>query len=335
MKKRLISCLLILVVLGGVFAVPALAVLPETVNDHVIDVAGVLSAGVRNDVNNLGAMMLETINAEILVVAVEYIDDGQDAEQMAFSLADRWQVETRGMLLLFSTQERRCWLAIGEEIVGSWPDSRVEAYMEDYFYADLDRGNFDAAVISLVHALALWYENYYGVLLVSDAGPPVQAAPEQGGGTEGAPVNTGALLLMAAVLVVGVILLISLLGRRNRRPRGPMEGPMGGPMGPVPRRRRSWFWPMMFFWGMGRRPEAAERRRVRWRYRGWTSRRRLFWRRWIRRTQQTRRLFWQRFLWRGQPWLLRRRQPRFLRRRQPWRRRSDGRRWRTEMTIDN
>jgi len=250
MKKRLISCLLILLLLGSVFIVPAVAVfsiLPETAEDHVVDVAGVLSAAVHNDVNNLGALMREKIGAEIMVVAVEYITDGQDAEQMAFALADRWQVSTRGMLLLFSTQERRCWLAIGEEIVGSWPANRVEAYMENYFYTDLDNGNFDAAVINLVTALALWYEDFYNVVLISETQQPVQAVPgqggpAQGGGAAGLPAGFGtALLVMLVFLVVGVIFLLALFGGRRR----PIAGPMMGPMMP---RRRFWFMPM-FFWG--------------------------------------------------------------------------------------
>ena len=261
MKKCLTVWLLLLLLLGTVFAAPALA-LPETIEDSVVDAAGVLSAAVHNDVNNLGTLMREEIGAEIIVVAVAYITDGQDAEQMAFALADQWQVSPRGMLLLFSTQERRCWLAIGEEIVGNWPVNRVDAYLTNYFYDELDAGNFDAAVIGLFHALALWYENYYGVRLVSEAEQPLQGAPALGGGADGIAAIFR-VLLPILLLVVGVIVVISLLSRR--RPRGPM-GPMGG------RRRGSWFMPMMIGWGLGRRRGlgngagvvAHERRALRW-----------------------------------------------------------------------
>jgi len=249
-----------LVLLGGAFAAPALALLPEEAGDHVIDTAGVLSAGVHTDVNYLGAQMMEEIGAEIVVVTVAYIAEGQDAEQMLFSLMDRWQISPRGMMLLFSTQERRGGLMVGEEIVGSWPPDRINAYLNNYFWGDLDAGNYDAAVSNLVLALTLWYEDFYGVLLISNDVPPVQAGPGPGE-TD----TLGALLALLPILIIvvlGVMLLLSMTGRRNQhqqQQQGPMEGPMAGPMagpmgqqGPMPR-RRSWFWPMMFFWGMGRR----------------------------------------------------------------------------------
>ena len=258
MKTRVISCFLVLLLLGGLFVVPALAFLPEEAEDHVIDEAGVLSAATRHHVNYLGFQMMETIQAEIVVVTVEYITEGQDAEQMLFSLMDRWQISPRGMMLLFSTQERRGGLLVGEEIVGSWPPNRIDAYLNNYFWSDLDAGNYDTAVINLIAALALWYEDFYNVLLISESSPPVQAEPLPGQTADG----LGAILALVPILlviVIGVIVLLSVMSRRNQhqqQQQGPMAGPMAGPMGQRPgpmSRRRSWFWPMMFFWGMGRR----------------------------------------------------------------------------------
>ena len=250
-----LAVLLVLLVLLGTLTAPALALLPDEAEYHVVDVAGALSAEVHHDLNNLGARMLEEIGAEIMVVAVEYITEGQDTEQMVFALRDQWQSSPRGMMLLFSTQERRAGLGIGDEIIVSWPPDRIDSYLENYFYADFDAGNFDTAVISLVTALALWYEDFYGVPLISEDVPPAQGNFVGGGGgaLDGTPLASGlwALLPMMVILVVGVIVMISVLGRRH--PQQSHGGPMDGPMGPMmPRRRRSWFMPMMFFWGGSR-----------------------------------------------------------------------------------
>lgn len=255
MKKRLISWLLVLLVFGGAFVAPALALLPAETEDHVVDVAGVLSAGVHHDVNSLGTLMLDEIGAEIMVVAVEYITEGQDAEQMIFSLFDRWQVSPRGMVLLFATQEPRGGLVVGEEIAGSWPPSRVDAYLNDYFWGDVDAGRYDGAVISLVTALAHWYEDFYNVRLISDAGQPALDAPGQPGAmTPPLEVNSTVMLVVVFVFVLLVVIIVLAVASSMMRRQGPMAGPMTGPMGGpmMPRRRGGWFMPMMFGWGMGR-----------------------------------------------------------------------------------
>ena len=244
MKKRFLPLLVILFLLVSATA-SGFAVLPETVDVHVIDTAGVLGAALRDDLNVLGAFMYAEMGAEIYVVSVEYITEGLDAEEMGFSLFDRWQISPRGMLLLFSTQEKRCGLIIGEEIVNSWPADRIEAYMETYFYADLDAGNFDAAVERLVTALVLWYEEFYNVDLISEANLPAEDAPMP----TVTPVNTTAFWSVLPTLVVLVVVVLVFLSFMSR-------GGGGGGMH-QPRRRGFGFFPLFFFrprfGGRGRR----------------------------------------------------------------------------------
>ena len=243
MKKRLLA-LLLAILLPGLLPVSALAVLPDTAENHVIDTAGVLSQAVHNDVNTLGALMMQEIDAEILVVTVDYIPDGRDSEELIMSLFDQWQISPRGMILLFSAQEKRGGLVVGEEIVSSWPPNRVNAYLDNYFWDDLDAGRFDAAVFKLTQALALWYEDFYNVSLISDTAQPMDEGPQ----TPPQPVQDTAgatlwsILPVLILILIVVMVLISFMGG-GRGGRGPMVG----------RRRRFGFFPMFFFMGGRRR----------------------------------------------------------------------------------
>jgi len=241
MKKGL-SVLLIALLLLGLLTATASAALPDAADDHVIDTAGVLSTAVRSEINQLGAMMLESIDAEIMVVSVDYIDYGQHADEMGFALMDRWQVSSRGMLLLFSTQEGRGGLTVGYEIASVWTPERRDAYLDNYFWDAFDAGNYDAAVVGFVRAAALWYEEYYQADFgIADVAPPA--------GTQTSDPMTAFWSVVPVLVVILIVMLVLLAASSRRGPRGPMGGPMMG------RRRRFMFFPMFFGprWGMGGR----------------------------------------------------------------------------------
>jgi len=244
--------LLVMATQSEVIEIPGL---PEETQDHVVDVAGALSSGVRNDINNLGIVMWDEIQAEIIVVAVDYITEGLYTDEMMRELFERWEVSPRGMLLLFSTLEQRAGLLVGREITGSWPVSRIDAYLENYFYDDLDAGNFDAAVLNLVSALALWYEDYYQVDLISGAdAQAVQEAPAQVQEQNTTLSAFWSLLPILIIILLAVIVLSSLAGRRR-------GGDGGGPGAPMMGRRRGFGALPWFFMGsmFGRRMGGRNR----------------------------------------------------------------------------
>jgi len=186
-------------------------------------------------------------------VAVRYIAEGMYTDEMMRELFDRWEVSPRGMLLLFSTQEKRAGLLVGREITGSWSVSQIDVYLENYFYDDLDAGYFDAAVLNLVHALTLWYEDYYQVDLISGAdAQPVQEAAVQEENT--ALATFWSLLPILIIILLVVIVISSLAGRRR-------GGDGGGPGAPMMGRRRGFGGLPWFFMGsmFGRRMGVRNR----------------------------------------------------------------------------
>lgn len=264
MKRHLIAALLVLLMLGA-FVLPAVAApieipgLPEETQDHVVDTAGALSPGVRNDINNLGIVMWDEIQAEIIVVTVDYIAEGMYADEMMRELFDRWQISPRGMLLLFSTQERRGGLLVGEEIADTWTENWIEAYLTNYFYDDLDAGNFDEAVTNLIRPIVQWYEDYYqvdlgmgGLYLPVDAGAIVEGSPVSQ--HENPAWSTFLSLLPILLIILVVVIVISSLAGRGRNGGGGPGGPMMG------RRRGFGFLPWFFMGSMfGRRMGGRNR----------------------------------------------------------------------------
>ncbi|MCL2842892.1 MAG: TPM domain-containing protein [Oscillospiraceae bacterium] len=263
MKKRLVLCLFALLIL----AAPALAALPAETDYQVVDTAGVLSAGVHSDVNNLGDLMRHEISAEIMVVTVEYITAGQDVEQMMRTLFDQWQVSTRGMMILFSTQENRGGLMPGEDIDGIWTTNRIDTYLNNYFWNDIDAGNYDAGVINLVTQLTLWYEEFYNVTLISDAEQPIQDAPvvQDTPTIQAAPMQSDTMAIISGLVILGIIvvIIVAVVSMSARRQYVSYHQQMGMPMpmwrpwfifwGPRPWRRHWWGGGWRGGWG-GRGP---------------------------------------------------------------------------------
>jgi len=247
MKKRLISLCLLITVFAAWAATPALALLTQSPEVYVNDAAGVLSDTLRQDIVSMnGTLEAACKGAQLAVVSVEYLD-GYASDEYANLLFDNWGVgsatENNGMLLLFATEEKKCWLAVGAGISGALNASKIEAYFEEYFYDDFDAGNYDTAVTNMVTALLGWYEAYYNVSLLN---PSTGAAPNAGmennaGGQQpqAASAGTGALTTAVFVLIILVIVVLVILCAviSDRRRYASYYTHMGIPMP----RYRPWF----------------------------------------------------------------------------------------------
>ncbi len=206
-------------VMAVLLCMPAFALVEQGEDIYVTDTAGVLSESTEQMVVETNEKLMENCSgAQIAVVFVKYLD-GYGADEYANQLFNDWGVgdssENNGMLLLAATGEGKGWLATGAGINGSFTDSLAGEYLNDYFWDDFDRGNYDTAVETLVNRLYDWYIGYYGV---SAGVGSAQSQPSVYSPYTTQPTRHSHFSgIIIAIVVIALILVLSASLRRGRR----------------------------------------------------------------------------------------------------------------------
>lgn len=218
--KKIFAAFLPIFMAALLLCAPVFAFVEQGEDIYVTDAAGVLSDSTEKMVIETNEKLIaECSGAQIAVVFVKYLD-GYGADEYANQLFNDWGVgdssENNGMLLLAATGEGKGWLATGAGINGSFTDSMAGKYLDDYFWDNFDRGNYDTAVEDLVGELYDWYTDYYGV--------NAAAAPAQDESTVSVPYTPQPEVkhshfsgIITAIIIIALILALSTSFRRGRR----------------------------------------------------------------------------------------------------------------------
>jgi len=167
LKKVFLVFIIVILLSFGVLP-GALALVEQSEDFFVTDTAGVLSAQTRNDIIDANIDLMEKgQGAQIVVVTIQYLDQGVYADEYAMRLMNNWGVGNsaldNGMLLLLVTEELRGGLIAGAGISGEWTSAKVDSTLNAHFWPEVDNRNFDTAVRNLSEELFSWYALYYGV----------------------------------------------------------------------------------------------------------------------------------------------------------------------------
>ena len=143
------------------------ALVEQSENFFVTDVAGVLTEETKNDIIHSNIDLMELcLGAQIVVVTIKYLD-GMYADEYAMRLFSNWGVGDskldNGMLLLLVTEELRGGLVPGSGIIGFWDNDTIDRYLDAFFWPEVDNRNFDTAVRNICEELFSWYASYYNV----------------------------------------------------------------------------------------------------------------------------------------------------------------------------
>ncbi len=188
----------------------------------VTDMAGGLRADTVAKLNAMLGDLHATTGAEMAVVVVTSLD-GQSVEEYAVKLFQLWGIgkaaQDNGLLLLWSTSDRRVRLEVGYGLEGTLPDGRAGAILDTYVIPRFKAGQFNEGVLAGVDAIVRALGNQ-PVPLVSPKSQAYDSTPDRGGVFG---FGLGSFLLgLAGATTVGVGSLISLRRwRRYRRRRCP------------------------------------------------------------------------------------------------------------------
>lgn len=256
MMKKILSFLFALCLCLSV-SVSAFAVVDRSESFYVADYSNVLSNDTEQMIINYnGSLEQQCQGAQIVVVTVDYLD-GMYSDEYAYQLFNDWGVGSadynNGMLLLLAVQENKAWLAYGLGLNSLIDSDQVDSLLDQYFWKDFDRGNYDEAVTSLFKALLVWYDEQYDAQVVQSG----TSASQGNGYTVGySEPGLGTRLSHALSSIIKILVVIAVLsalfggGRRrgggswlpwfllfnswnNNRRRGPWDDDhRGGPRGP-------------------------------------------------------------------------------------------------------
>lgn len=207
----------------------AFAVVSQSDSFYAADYANVLSNDTEQMICNYnGALEQQCDGAQVVVVTVDYLD-GMYSDEYAYQLFNDWGVgsaeNNNGMLLLLATAENKAWLAYGMGLNSRIDSDDVDDMLEEYFWEDFDRGEYDAAVQKLFAQLLKWYDGVYGSNVANSA-PTASGMGHGGGGYYdsgsnyyGGAYDNGSRLVSTVITIAVIAIVFSAIfgGSRRRR----------------------------------------------------------------------------------------------------------------------
>ncbi len=122
----------------------------------VTDMPGALRADTIARLNASIGEFERTRGAEMAVVVIRSLD-GVSIEEFAVELFELWGIgkksQDNGLLLLWSTEDRRVRVEVGYGLEGVLPDGRVGAILDAYVIPNFRSGQFDEGLLAGVDAI--------------------------------------------------------------------------------------------------------------------------------------------------------------------------------------
>jgi len=176
---------------------------------YVSDFAGVLSPSTIQNIDALCLQVDRKAHAQIAVVTIKSLDNGESIEEFATALEDKWKVgprgTDRGVLMILSMSPRRYRIEVGYGLEGILNDAKVGdigRLMRPY----LVRNDFNTGIPIGVRQIAQDIAADAGVTLTAPSSIPqygYQQQPQQ------AHLNLVGIIIGGAIVLFILILLVS------------------------------------------------------------------------------------------------------------------------------
>ncbi len=223
MKKPISFIAVLAMVLSVCLPLTAGAVVEPSEAFYVADYANVLSESTEQIIIDTNGYLEQNCDgAQIVVVTIEYLDTFQYSDEYAVYLFNQWGVgnaDTKnGMLLLLVTKEGKGWLTTGAGISSEFDSNTADSYLNDYFWDEFDRGNYDTAVMQLFPQLVYWFEAKYGTEGGYDEhyGGEIPDPPMPVPDNHRSGIDISFFIRNAWIIILVLILIINIMSDRRR-----------------------------------------------------------------------------------------------------------------------
>ena len=190
----------------GVLRAEKVADLPMPTS-YVNDFAGVLSVQTKADLEAVCLQLHNQANAEVAVVTIKTLDEGQTKEEFANQLEEKWKLgkkgSDRGLIYLLVLNPHARYVEVGYGLEGILNDAKVGSILD--LGGDAERaGDYDGSVTASVDGLAQVIAADSHVTLDLGAGQVVHQyhrQQAQGQQLSGAQVIGGLVVLVIVVIL--------------------------------------------------------------------------------------------------------------------------------------
>ena len=217
MTSRTLAIFAVIILFAGTLGAEPLTSIPNprTAGSWVTDMPGALRADTIAQLNAAISDFERTTGGEMAVVVIGSLD-GVSIEEAAVKLFELWGIgkkdKDNGLLLLWSTGDRRVRVEVGYGLEGVLPDGKTGAILDAYVIPKFKSGDFDEGVLAGV-----------GALLSAARNEPVDLSSAGSESYESGSWSIGTLLMgLLGAIPVGLGSMVGLRKwRRHRRRRCP------------------------------------------------------------------------------------------------------------------
>src|SRR5579863_5066592 len=172
---------------------------------YVNDFANVLSPDAKAKLTALCTEVDQKAKAQIAVVTVP-TTNGQDIFDYSYNLATKWGVGpkqvSRGVLVLYATNDHKYWTQVGYGLEGILPDGKVGGFGREAVPI-LRQGNYDAALLLVTRRIADVIAQDAGVTLTGPS--PVKNYQRNNQSTSGPGLIVGLVFLFFFISIIARI----------------------------------------------------------------------------------------------------------------------------------
>jgi uncharacterized protein len=207
LRNKLVIYLLLLFPLFPFFSAASTPEPPAVPGDYVVDMAGVMTNSVKDQLNGLLQELEQKTTAQVLVLTVQSLD-GQSIEEFAFNTKEKWRLgqkrKDNGVLIAVAVKDRKYRFEVGYGLEEVLPDSMVGTIGREYLVPYFRKGDYSTGIYAATVAVAKTIASHEGVELTG-----VQNVRPAGGASHNEPLGAVHAILIGIFFVIVLVLFIT------------------------------------------------------------------------------------------------------------------------------
>ena len=128
---------------------------------YVRDDANVLSAAAEKALADRNGRLLDRYDVALGVITSSHNYGPDDLVDHAYKVAEQMDLRGRDMLVVLDIRSGEYGIIQGGDLVNAFTNDDCSRYVRNYMEQDFERGNYDAAVLSVTEMLEAWYGTYF------------------------------------------------------------------------------------------------------------------------------------------------------------------------------